>query len=94
MLLAGIFAIASPQFVSSSLNPLITSILLAAAFALLLYALLEGFIVEGPMANPADTKLKLIAPPATSAPSLPETSARTVEPSLADATPAHVALKG
>jgi hypothetical protein len=46
------------------------------------------------MGTPADTKLKLIAPPATSAPPLPEASARTVEPSLADATPAHVALKG
>lgn len=98
MLLAGIFVLASAQFVSSGLTPMITSILLVAAFALLLYALLEGSIVDGLVAAPAEataTTLKLIAPPpVTSAPSRPEAPATPPEPSQADPVPAHAASKG
>ncbi len=97
MLLAGLFVLASAQFVSSSLNPLITSLLLAAAFALLLYAMIEDSIVERLANAPAEATgktLKLIAPPvmAASAPA-PEITAAPTEATPADAIPPQVASK-
>jgi hypothetical protein len=66
MLLTGIIVLAGALFVSSGITPMITLLLLSVAFALLIYALLEGSIVEALAATPAEVsgaKLKLIAPP-------------------------------
>lgn len=65
ILLLGLVTLAAAQFVASGLNPALTTLLLATAFALLLYALGEGSLVERALGVPAEAapqRLKLIAP--------------------------------
>lgn len=76
VIILGILTMAAAQFVSSALSPVITALLLATAFALLLYAGYEALLVDGDAAqsNAAQSqpsaRLKLIAAPATVAPQI------------------------
>jgi len=69
VIIAGIVTMAAAQFVSSALSPIITALLLATAFALVLYAGYESLLADSGTTTthaaqtPAASRLKLIAAP-------------------------------
>lgn len=91
MLILGLVVLASAQFVSAGPTPAITSLLLAAAFGLLLYGLIESSLVESMVAIPeaTSTKLKLIAPPASQMAPVPEVVVAAVDTGPAERPPTH-----
>ncbi|MFN3868724.1 MAG: hypothetical protein ACK4MF_06625 [Hyphomicrobiaceae bacterium] len=81
VIIAGIVTMAAAQFVSSALSPVITALLLAMAFGLVLYAGYEALLTDSGATSAAAaqaagaSRLKLIAAPVAVAPAASAASA-------------------